>query len=154
MSVTQGERLLKQRKVPFEVMEYDCRVKGAEYAAEVLDRPLEATFKTLIVALQDKSFVVCVMPGDKELSLKKLARLAGAKSARMSTPEEAQKQTGYLVGGISPFGTKKRMEVYLHETIMNFDTIGINGGRRGLMLLLSPGDVKSVLGATVADIAA
>ncbi|PLX43158.1 MAG: Cys-tRNA(Pro) deacylase [Deltaproteobacteria bacterium] len=154
MSVTQGERQLKKHKVPFKALEYDCRVKGAEYAAEALGRPLEATFKTLIVALPDKSFVVCVMPGDRELSLKKLARITGAKSARMSTPEEAQKQSGYLVGGISPFGTKKRMEVYLHETIMDFETIGINGGRRGLMFLISPSDVKMVLNATVADIAA
>ena len=153
MSVRPAMRFLKKYKVPFEIREYDPKIKGAEYAAESLDWPLESMVKTLVVALTDKSFVLCCIPGNKELSLKNLARAAGVKGARMTTPEEAEKLTGYFVGGISPFGTKKRMAVWMHESILGFDTIGINGGRRGTILFLDPKAAQQVLNAKVADLA-
>ncbi len=152
MSVTQGRRFLKQKKIEVEARDYDCRVKGAEYAASELDWPLESMFKTLIVALDNKKFVIAIMPGDIELSLKKLSRAAGAKAARMSTPEEAQKQTGYLVGGISPFGTKKQMTVWAHETLGDFEKVGINGGRRGTIIFLDPKKIITLLGVKLADL--
>jgi Cys-tRNA(Pro) deacylase len=147
-------RFLKKSKIPYEIREYDPKEKGAEYAAKVLDWPIESMVKTLVASLTDKSFVLCLMPGDKELSLKGLARAAGVKGARMTTPEEAEKLTGYFVGGISPFGVKKRMAVWAHETIQEFDTIGINGGRRGTILFLDPKPALEALDARGADLAA
>jgi Cys-tRNA(Pro)/Cys-tRNA(Cys) deacylase len=94
------------------------------------------------------------LPGDVELSLKKLARAAKVKSARMTEPEEAEKLTGYRVGGISPFGTRKKMAVWIHESLLQFETIGVNGGRRGLIVFLDPGRIREALGAKVADLAA
>jgi len=154
MPVTSAMRFLRQKKVPFETREYQLKMKGAEYAAEALDWPLESMVKTLVVALSDGTFVLCCLPGDKELSLKNLARLADVKSARMTTLEEAEKLTGYFVGGISPFGTRKRMKVWMHETILEFERIGINGGRRGTMIILDPRAARDALDAQAADLAA
>jgi len=153
MSTTNALRFLKQHKIPHEAREYDHRVKGAEYAAQALGWPVESMAKTLVAALADGSFVQCLLPGDVELSLKGLARRAGVKSARMATVEEAEKLTGYLVGGISPFGVRKRMPVWVHEPLMGFETIGVNGGRRGLIVFLSPAMLRDVLDARVADLA-
>jgi len=150
MSKTPAMRWLDQRKIEYEVREYDHKVKGAEFAAESLDWPLEAMIKTLVVALSDGSFVLCLMPGDRELSLKKLARAAGVKGARMATRDEAEKQTGYLAGGISPFGTRKRLETWIDEPLGGFERIAINGGGRGIIIFLDP----AVLAATPADLSA
>jgi Cys-tRNA(Pro)/Cys-tRNA(Cys) deacylase len=157
MGATAGTRVLKRGRIAFEERSYDLKVKGAEYAAEALDWPLPAMVKTLVVFLGDKGaagrFVLCCMPGDQELSLKKLARHAKAKSARMSTPEEAEKQTGYLVGGIGPFGVRKPMETWFHDSIPELERMGINGGRRGLIVFLDPKDAQNLLKAQVADLA-
>jgi len=153
MSTTQALRVLQQKKVAHEAREYEHKEKGAEFAAEALGWPLEAMAKTLVVALADGSFVLCVLPGTVELSLKSLARLAGVKSARMATQEEAERLTGYLVGGISPFGTRRAMPVWVHESLRTHAKVGVNGGRRGLIVFLSPEDLIQAAAARVADLA-
>jgi Cys-tRNA(Pro)/Cys-tRNA(Cys) deacylase len=147
MSTTNAMRFLSQRKIPHEAREYDHKEKGAEFAAEALGWPLEAMVKTLVVAFSDGTYCLCLLPGDEELSLKNLAREAGVKSARMARPEEAEKLTGYHVGGISPFGTRKPLPVWVHEPLLRFEAVGINGGRRGLIVFLSPGAVLENLRA-------
>lgn len=154
MSTTSAQRFLRQKKVPFEAREYDFKIKGAEYAAEALDWPEEAMIKTLVVALSDGSHALCLLPAGAELSLKNLAREAGVKGARMTTPEEAEKLTGYHVGGISPFGTRKALPVWLHAPLLGFERVAINGGHRGLIVFLDPAAIRDVLGARVADLAA
>ncbi len=99
--------------------------------------------------------VVCVLaPSDKEVSLKKLAVAAGAKDAAMLKPAEAERFTGYRVGGISPFGQKKRVRVFIEEAAMNHQTIIFNGGRRGLQIELPPGELVRLLDAKPAAICA
>lgn len=154
MSTTNALRFLKQKRIAFEPREYDHKVKGAEYAAEALEWPLEAMAKTLVAALADGTYVQCLLPGGVELSLKKLARFTGVKSARMATQDEAEKLTGYLVGGISPFGVRKPVPVWIHESLMAFETVGVNGGRRGLIVFLSPAAIRDAVKALVADLAA
>ncbi len=154
MSTTSAQRVLKQLAISFEAREYDHRIKGAEFAAEALGWPLESMVKTLVVALDDRSHALALLPGTVELSLKKLAREAGARSARMATPDEAEKLTGYLVGGISPFGTRKPLAIWMHESITTFPKIGINGGRRGLIVFLDPAEACRALGARTANLAA
>ncbi len=154
MATTPALRFLRQKGVPHDVREYDHRVKGAAYAAQALDWPVAAMAKTLVAALSDRTHCLCVLPGDVELSLKKLARSAGVKAARMAGPGDAEKLTGYLVGGISPFGVRKRMPVWFHDTLPELDRIGINGGRRGLIVFLSPGDAVRAVDARVADLSA
>lgn len=153
MSTTPAIRFLKQKKVEFTLREYEMKIKGAEYAAKVLNWPIEKMVKTLVVALSDKNYVLCLMPGNLELSLKKLARVCKVKTAMMTSTEDAQKLTGYLVGGISPFGTKKKMKVLIEESIMNHEIIGINAGKRGSILFISPEKAAELLDAETTDLA-
>lgn len=154
MKMTAGLRYLKEHQIAHEAREYECRVKGAAYAAEALGWPVQQMAKTLVVKLGLKAYCQVLMPGDRELSLKNLARAAGAKTAVMATVEEAERLTGYLVGGIGPFGVRKPMPVWLDQSLLGFERIGVNGGRRGLIVLLSPTDCLAALGAQAADLAA
>jgi Cys-tRNA(Pro)/Cys-tRNA(Cys) deacylase len=98
--------------------------------------------------------VVCVLaPSDREVSLKRLASAAGAKDAAMLPAAEAERVTGYHVGGISPFGQKKRVRVLIEERATTFDTVIVNGGRRGLQIEIEPADLMRVLGAQKAALA-
>jgi Cys-tRNA(Pro)/Cys-tRNA(Cys) deacylase len=144
--------VLRRAGVPFEMHTYEHLEKGAEYAAQALGIPLERFAKTLVVEADAPVFAL--VPGDQELSLKKLARAAGAKQAAMADPGDAERLTGYLVGGISPFGARRALPAFVEEALLLYDRIAINAGQRGVILELSPADVVRVLGATVADLTA
>jgi Cys-tRNA(Pro) deacylase len=96
--------------------------------------------------------LIVLMHGDKEVSTKDLARCLGVKRVNTCTPDTAQKLTGYMVGGISPFGTRKKMAVYMEETILRLPTIFINGGRRGLLVSINPHELMRVLKPTLVNI--
>ena len=151
MASTRGTQFLTKQKVPFTLHTYDHQVKGAEFAAQATDIPLSRMIKTLVVELS-QGFVFALMPGDRTLSLKKLGRLAGSKTSQMSTPKDAERLTGYQVGGISPFGAKRALEVYLDQSLTGYDTVAINGGGRGTIVSLSTQDLIRLLHPTVADI--
>lgn len=149
---SRGERFLIERGIPFESLEYDFRQKGSEYAAKALDVPLDAMLKSLVVRLTDSRFAFVVMPGSKDVSLKELARSAGVKEAQVASERDAQRLTGYLVGGISPFGARIQLPVYVDEGILKHGEIYINGGRRGLILKLRTKDLIGTLDPTVTDL--
>jgi len=149
---TRAIQVLKQKKIPFEVVKYDHGEKGAAFAAQATGFPLEKTVKTLVVELTPKSHILALMPGDRKLSLKKTATACKVKKAAMADTEAAQRLTGYRVGGISPFGTQKRLPVIMEKDILKFDAIMINGGQRGIMLKLSPDDVIEETSGRAADI--
>lgn len=92
------------------------------------------------------------MPGDRQLSLKHLARECGVKKAAMADTATAERLTGYLVGGISPFGAKQKFTVVMEESLLKFDKVAINAGQRGLMLLMKPQDIVTALGCKVSGI--
>jgi Cys-tRNA(Pro)/Cys-tRNA(Cys) deacylase len=146
-------RVLRAAGVAFAVHTYDHLEKGAEFAAQALGMPLERFAKTLVVEVDDAP-VFALMPGDSALSLKKLARAAGAKHAEMADPHTAERLTGYQVGGISPFGARRPLPAYLEEALTLYDRIAINGGQRGVILELDPADVIGQLSAVVADLSA
>ena len=141
---------LKQKKVPFEVVKYDHEEKGAAFAAKAVGFPLEATIKTLVADLGQKRHVLALMPGHRQLDLKKLSRACGVKRATMADTATAERLTGYLVGGISPFGTKQRLSVVMEESLLACDRVMINAGQRGTMLEMSPADIAAALKAQVA----
>jgi Cys-tRNA(Pro)/Cys-tRNA(Cys) deacylase len=149
---SRGERFLIDRGIPFESLEYDFRHKGSEYAAEALDAPLHVMLKSLVVRLSDNRFVFVIMPGSKDISLKGLARSLAVKEAQMAGERDAQRLTGYLVGGISPFGATSQLPVYVDEAVLEPGEIYINGGRRGLILKLRTRDLMESLEATVIDV--
>ena len=106
----------------------------------------------MLVELTPKELVVCVIPVSKQLSLKEVADIFGVKKAQMAQKDEAQKVTGYLLGGISPLGQKKLLRTVLHESVNDFKTIFISGGKRGLDIEVFPKDLKDILKAKIGRI--
>lgn len=150
---SRGERFLNEQEISFESLEYDFRQKGSEYAAEALGVSLDAMLKSLVIRLSDRRFVFVLMPGSKDVSLKELARATGVKEAQIASERDAQRLTGYLVGGVSPFGARTQLPVYLDEGILEHGEIYINGGRRGLILKLKTSDLVRTLNPTVINLA-
>ena len=132
---------LSSRGIPFEIMEYEHKHKGARFAAEAMGFPVSRTIKTLVVDLNRKGYAFVLMPGDKDLDLKKMAEIFSIKRAAMADTATAERLTGYLVGGISPFGTEKDLPVIIDASLMDSDKVAVNAGRRGLMLIMHPRDI-------------
>jgi Cys-tRNA(Pro) deacylase len=139
VSETPATQLLKAHKVAFTEHPYEYQEHGgAQHSAEVLGFDPFTVVKTLIMQDQDAKPLVVLMHGNRKVSTKNLARQIGAKSVEPCTPEVANRNSGYLVGGTSPFGTRKTMPVYIEETILDLPKILINGGRRGYLVGLDP----------------
>lgn len=156
--MTPAIALLEQEGVAFVALEYDrgdeLRDFGRE-AAESLGLPYDQVFKTLLVEIDaDRDPVVAVVPVSCRVSMKLVAAAVGGKRAAMCDPADAERITGYVVGGISPLGQRKRLRTVLDETVELFDTIYVSGGRRGLDIALDPVDLVRLLDATVAPITA
>ncbi len=149
---TRGIQFLKQKRIAHEVIKYDHQEKGARFAAQAAGFPLSQTIKTLVVSLDANQYTLVLMPGDSELSMKKIAKTCGAKRAAMADQASATRVTGYLVGGISPFGTKKRLPVIMESALQHYREVMINAGQRGTMVKLAPVDIIRALNATVADV--
>lgn len=150
---TRAIKFLKQKNIPFDVVRYTHEEKGAESAARATGFALEKTVKTLVVDLGDKKCLLALLPGDKQLDLKGIARMCSVKRAVMADTETAERLTGYLVGGISPFGVKQSLPVVIEESILQFDRVLINAGQRGIILLLMPEDIVKALDGKVSKIA-
>jgi Cys-tRNA(Pro)/Cys-tRNA(Cys) deacylase len=150
---TRAIQFLKKKKIPFEIIKYDHEEKGAEFAARATGFPLAATVKTLVVDLGEKKYTLVLMPGDRQLSMKRLAKACGVKRAAMADTRTAEHLTGYLIGGISPFGTKQKLPVVTETDILRFDKILINAGQRGTMLKMTPPDIRTALTCKVARVA-
>jgi Cys-tRNA(Pro)/Cys-tRNA(Cys) deacylase len=145
---------LQKAGIAFVLHEYDYDPNAERIgmqAAEALGIEPARLLKTLMARAGDRT--ICVLaPSDREVNLKKLAAAAGAKSAAMLGADEAERITGYHVGGISPFGQKKRVPVFVEMSALSFARIVCNGGRRGLQVELSPDDLVRVLSAAAAEL--
>ena len=150
---TRAIQILKQKGIQSELIKYDHEEKGAEFAAGATGFPLAATVKTLVVELGEKKYALVLMPGDRQLSMKRLAKACGVKRAAMADTRTAERLSGYLVGGISPFGTKQKLPVVMEADILIFDKILINAAQRGTMLKMAPVDIRKALAARVAVVA-
>jgi Cys-tRNA(Pro)/Cys-tRNA(Cys) deacylase len=150
---TRALHFLKQNRVPHEVVTYVHQEKGAEFAARAVGFPLSQTIKTLVVVLDGRNFILALLPGDRQLSLKKIAAACNAKRAAMAEIAEAERLTGYLVGGISPFGTQKPFKVIMETSLKAHSEVMINGGRRGTMIQMEPRDIIETLMPQIAEIA-
>ncbi len=144
--VTQAVRFLREQKVEFVPRLYDYVEKGGTgESARQLGVDEHSVIKTLIFETNEKRPMIVLMHGDRQVSTKNLARHLGVRSIEPATPERANKWTGYLVGGTSPFGTRTAMQVYVEKTIFDLDNIYINGGKRGFLVEIDPGELKRVL---------
>ena len=153
--MTPGINIARQHKIVHRVHEYAHDASSESYgleAAEKLGVPGEQVFKTLVVALDKKALAVGVIPVSSMLSMKLIAKAAGAKKAAMADPADVERATGYVLGGVSPLGQKKRLKTIIDSSAEKFATIYVSAGRRGLEIELSPADLKKLTNGMFAGI--
>ncbi|MBN1490784.1 MAG: aminoacyl-tRNA deacylase [Phycisphaerae bacterium] len=138
--------------MPFEVLEYTFTQIGADHAAEAVGRPLEAVCKTLVVKVPARGYWLAIVPGDQRFDTRRMAAAIGAKQADLAPQAEAEKVTGYQIGGISPFAARRKLPVLIEESLLALDTIIVNAGRRGVLLEMPTTDLLRLLEATPANI--
>lgn len=144
--VTAAVRDLHANKVEFTDHLYEYEEKGGTaVSARELGVPEHAVVKTLVMEDDDRNPLIVLMHGDLKVSTKELARIIGVKTIAPCNPDTANRLSGYLVGGTSPFGTRKKMPVYMEETILALPKIYINGGKRGYLIGIAPQEVVRML---------
>ena len=152
---TNAARLLDKAGVAYRLIpyEFDENDLAAQHVADSLGQDIARVFKTLVLHGDRTGYIVCVVPGDSEVDLKALAKVSGNKKVEMIPMKDLLGVTGYIRGGCSPVGMKKRFPTYFHSTALDFDIIYVSAGVRGLQLEIAPSDLISFVGATVADVA-
>lgn len=153
-TATPAVHFLRKHGVSFAEHEYRYEEHGGTWvSARELGVDEHAVVKTLVMEDEQRDPVLVLMHGDREVSTRQLARQIGRKTISPCDPLVAQRHTGYLVGGTSPFGTRKRLPVFVERSILALDRIYINGGRRGFLVSLAPGELLRVLQATAVEVA-
>ena len=151
---TPATRLLREKGVAYTEHPYRYEERGGtRVSSRELGVDEHAVVKTLVMEDDAGAPLVVLMHGDREVSTKALARQLGTKSVQICRPEVAQRHSGYLVGGTSPFGTRKRMPVYVERSILALDRIYVNGGSRGFLVGIAPAELVRVLSPTPVDVA-
>lgn len=152
---TNAARLLDKAGVPYKLIpyEFDENDLAAQHVADSLGQDIARVFKTLVLHGDRTGHVVCVVPGNAEVDLKALAKASGNKKVEMIPMKDLLSVTGYIRGGCSPVGMKKRFPTYFHTTALDFETIYVSAGIRGLQIEIAPADLIGFVGATVASVA-
>lgn len=151
---TNVARLLDKAGIGYELVPYpvDENNLAASHIAEALNEDINMVFKTLVLSGERVKHLVCVVPGNCEVDLKKVAKVAGDKKVEMLPMKDLLPLTGYIRGGCSPIGMKKPFPTFFHESALNFPAIYVSAGQRGLQLKINPQELINYVGAMVADI--
>jgi Cys-tRNA(Pro) deacylase len=153
LSATPAIHFLRRKGVAFTEHEYRYEEHGGtRVSARELGVDEHAVVKTLVMEDEKQQPLIVLMHGDCEVSTKQLARQIGRKTVTSCEPAVANKHTGYLVGGTSPFGTRKTLPVFAERSILDLDRLYINGGRRGFLLSMTPGELVKALAPTLVDV--
>jgi Cys-tRNA(Pro) deacylase len=151
---TPAIRVLKDNKVDFVPRPYKYEERGGtEVAAKELGVDEHLTVKTLVMEDDKKEPFIVLMHGDREVSTREMARILGVKTVQPCDPATAGRHTGYMVGGTSPFGTKKVLPVYTEETVLSLPVIYINAGKKGLLVEMKPSELARILKTTPVKVA-
>ena len=154
--MTPAINALRKAKVPHKIHEYDHEINSESYgmeAAEKLGVEVDRVFKTLVVSTDRRELAVAVVPVSKQLDLKAFASTIKAKKSAMADAKDAERSTGYVVGGISPLGQRKQLKTVVDESATNYQTIFVSAGRRGLEIEISPQELGSLTRGSFASIA-
>lgn len=153
---TNAARLLDRAKIAYKLVPYEVDESNlaADHVAESLGEDIRQVFKTIVLRGERTGHLVCVVPGNCEIDLKKAAKAAGDKKAELIAMKELLPLTGYIRGGCSPIGMKKAFPTFIHTTALDFDKIYISAGVRGLQFEISPADLVGYVDATVCDLTA
>jgi len=154
MEKTNVMRILDQKKISYKVYEYNPDETVGENVAKLIGRDTESTFKTLVTVANTKTYFVFVVPVDCSLDLKKAAKTVKVKSIEMIKQKDLLPLTGYVHGGSSPIGMKKRFHTVIHESALTFEKIAFSAGKRGMQVEMSPTELIDFIGAETADITA
>ena len=151
---TNAARLLDRAKIAYELVPYEVDESNlaATHVAQSLGEPIERVYKTLVLRGDRTGHFVCVVQGDREVDLKAAAKVSGNKYAEMIPMKDLLSTTGYIRGGCSPIGMKKRFPTFIDTTASAFDYIYISAGVRGLQLKINPAELIAFVGAQVADV--
>ena len=153
-SATPAVHFLRRHGVAFTEHPYRYEERGGtRVSARELGADEHIVIKTLVMQDDGHEPLIVLMHGDREVSTRQLARQIGRKTVEPCAPAIAERHTGYLVGGTSPFGTRKPLPVFIERTILELDRVYVNGGRRGFLVSLAPAEIVRVLGATPVDVA-
>lgn len=152
---TNAARLLDKAGIKYNLIpyEFDENDLAAQHVADSLGQDIACVFKTLVLHGDKTGHIVCVIPGNGEVDLKALAKVSGNKKVEMIAMKDLLSVTGYIRGGCSPVGMKKRFPTYFHSTVLDFGTIYVSAGVRGLQLEIAPKDMIGFINGIVADVA-
>lgn len=152
MHQTRAIQILHEKKIPHSVREFEAVEFTAAEVSEKLEIPEEQVFKTLVIEIEKKLFAALV-PGTKELSLKKIAAALGGKRAELVPVDNLMRLTGYLKGGVSPLGSKRSLAVVCDSSILEHETVSVSAGKRGVQIILAPKGLIEATNAKLAPIA-
>jgi Cys-tRNA(Pro)/Cys-tRNA(Cys) deacylase len=153
--MTPAVNTAKKAKIPYTLHSYIHDPASASYgeeASEKLGIPADRVFKTLVAQIDSRELVVAVIPVSSMLSMKQIAKASGGKKGEMAKGADVERSSGYILGGVSPLGQKRKLRTFIDETAENFPTIYVSAGRRGLEIELSPTDLKTVCSAEFYDL--
>lgn len=152
---TNAARLLDKARITYNLIpyEFDENDLAAQHVAESLGQDIAKVFKTLVLHGDRTGYIVCVIPGDKEVDLKALAKVSGNKKVEMIPMKDLLGVTGYIRGGCSPIGMKKRFPTYFHSTAADYEVIYVSAGVRGLQIEINPNELISFVDGVISDVA-
>jgi Cys-tRNA(Pro)/Cys-tRNA(Cys) deacylase len=151
--MTPAIALLEKQKIKFEILSYQHDANNGHYgleAVEKLNLNSEQVFKTLVLETHESELIVAITPVSQQVNLKQLAKVAKTKKMALAAPQKVNASTGYILGGVSPIGQKKRLKTYIHSSASEFEIIYVSAGKRGLELKLAIDDIAELTKATFA----
>ena len=156
ISKTNAARILDRMKIHYELIPYEVDEEHLDacHVADQIGEDIRQVFKTLVLRGDRNGIFICVIPGNREVNLKSAARISGNKSAEMIHVRELPSTTGYIRGGCTPIGMKRQFPTFIDSSCMDFDTIYVSAGVRGLQIQIAPNDLISVANARTAELTA
>lgn len=152
--MTPAIKLLKKQKIRFDVLSYQHDSNNLKFGLEAVEKlnlnPAQV-FKTLVLETSERTFIVAVTPVSGQVNLKLLAKVCGTKKVQMAQAQDVENSTGYILGGVSPLGQKKRLKTYLHKSAQCLNILYVSAGKRGLEIALSPNDLLELCNGEFAD---